>query len=323
MAKGDSARAQTQIDKQSQIGQGGMDTLNKTLKSQYSDINSKYQSAYNTDSNNYNEIMQRYRDSSANAATMGEDSKNTYKNMMNGAGDITMNPGDEKAVGTALEGYGNFAKTGGFSGDDISNLRARAISPTRAIYGQAQDELNRQRAIQGGYSPNFGAASARMAREQSQQASDANINANAGIAQMVQQGKLYGLTGLSTTGLGDAATRTQMGMANNANRLSGAAGSSGIDEARMDALLKNNAGMTSAYSATPGMTSTLGNQLTNTSGQMVNAQGLQNQLGLGLINGQIAKAGIPGDFAQAMGNIGGVLGNIVKPIGGLITGGLG
>src|SRR5262249_11237528 len=56
---------------------------------------------------------------------------------------------------------------------------------------------NRQRSLQGGYSPGFNVLQARMAREQGQAASDAATNAEADIAQMVQQGKLAGLHGLA------------------------------------------------------------------------------------------------------------------------------
>lgn len=100
----------------------------------------------------------------------------------------------------ALAGFSQFAKTGGFSPEDLQNIRARALSPVRATYANAQREVNRQRAIQGGYSPGFGVLQSRMAREQGQATSDAATNAEAGIAQMVQQGKLAGLQGLAQYG---------------------------------------------------------------------------------------------------------------------------
>ena len=69
----------------------------------------------------------------------------------------------------------------------------------RAVYSNAQREVNRQRALQGGYSPGFGVLQARMARQQGQSASDAATNAEASIAEMVQQGKLAGLQGMAGT----------------------------------------------------------------------------------------------------------------------------
>lgn len=100
---------------------------------------------------------------------------------------------------SAFSGFQQFAQTGGFSPEDLANIRARAVSPVRATYANAQREVNRQRAIQGGYSPGFGVLQARMAREQGQTTSDAATNAEAGIAEMVQKGKLAGLQGMAST----------------------------------------------------------------------------------------------------------------------------
>lgn len=102
----------------------------------------------------------------------------------------------------AAAGFRNFAQTGGFSPEDLRNIRARALSPVRATYANAEREVNRQRALQGGYSPGFGTLQARMAREQGQGISDAATNAESSIAQMVQQGKLAGLQGLASMGGG-------------------------------------------------------------------------------------------------------------------------
>jgi len=97
----------------------------------------------------------------------------------------------------SFSGFQDFAKTGGFSPADLANIRARAVSPVRAIYANAQQNVNRQRSLQGGYSPGFGVLQARMARQQGQATSDAATNAEASIAEMVQQGKLAGLQGMS------------------------------------------------------------------------------------------------------------------------------
>lgn len=105
----------------------------------------------------------------------------------------------ESGAPISFGGFQDFAKTGGFSAADLANIRARAVSPVRAIYANAQQNVNRQRALQGGYSPGFGVLQARMAREQGQGISDASTNAEAAIAEMVQQGKLAGLQGMAGT----------------------------------------------------------------------------------------------------------------------------
>lgn len=93
--------------------------------------------------------------------------------------------------------YQNFADTGGFSNADLANIRARSISPIRSVYSRSLAELDRHKALQGGYMPNYASARSRFARDQGQLTSDATTNAEAGIAQMRQQGRLAGLGGMS------------------------------------------------------------------------------------------------------------------------------
>lgn len=104
--------------------------------------------------------------------------------------------GDMADYADIMSGFRNFANTGGFSPEDIAQLRARSISPIRSVYSSAQRDLNRQRSLQGGYMPNYAPALARMAREQSMSQAEATTNANAGIAEMVAQNRLSGLQGM-------------------------------------------------------------------------------------------------------------------------------
>ena len=99
----------------------------------------------------------------------------------------------------SFAGFKQFSQSGGFSPEDLANIRARAVSPVRAVYQNAQREVNRQRALQGGYSPGFGVLQERMQRTQGQGISDASTNAEAAIAELVQQGKLAGLQGMAGT----------------------------------------------------------------------------------------------------------------------------
>jgi len=99
--------------------------------------------------------------------------------------------------GNIMGQYKDFAATGGFSPQDISNMRARAMSPLRASYSAASRNVDRQRALQGGYSPGYGVLQSRLAREQGQGMSDAARSAEADIAQMRQQGRLSGMAGMA------------------------------------------------------------------------------------------------------------------------------
>jgi hypothetical protein len=93
-------------------------------------------------------------------------------------------------------GMEEFSKTGGYSGQDINDMRARGMAPIRAAYANAERNVGQQRSLQGGYSPNAIAAQVKMAREQGQGMADAATNVNAGIADARNKGRLSGLQGM-------------------------------------------------------------------------------------------------------------------------------
>lgn len=161
------------------------------------------------------------------------------------------------------QGFGQMAQTGGYSPTDMANMRSRGVSPVRAAYANAEREVQRQRSLQGGYSPNATATLAKMAREQGQAGSDAATNVEAQLAQMKQQGQMQGLQG-------------QLGAAQ------GQLGAAG--------------GMAGLYGATPGMAATFGNQLSNA----VNTSG---QFGLDLMGRDIAGQQLPGQWDTTVNRI--------------------
>lgn len=183
------------------------------------------------------------------------------------------------AIGSALAGYGDFALTGGFSPQDIQDIRARNTAASRAAFQQGQDDLSRQRALAGqGGMPNFAAAQAKMSREQGQQASDIQTATNAQIAQMVQQGKLAGLGGLSQTGL--------LGQGQNLAALQG---------------------MTGLYGTAPGPAGQAQSGMLGASGQQLNLQQLINSMGLGLIGSRIGATQVPSNWQQFLGTWGPII----------------
>jgi hypothetical protein len=97
--------------------------------------------------------------------------------------------------GDIMGQYDEFAKTGGYSDEDKSNLRARAVAPIRSAYAGANREVDRNLARQGGFVPGFNAAKAKLARESSYAMSDASTNAEAALAQMINEGKRFGVSG--------------------------------------------------------------------------------------------------------------------------------
>jgi hypothetical protein len=215
-------------------------------------------------------------------------------------------------------GFTEFSTTGGYSPEDIANMRARGISPIRAAYANAERELQRGRSLQGGYSPNMAAAQVKMAREQGQSAADATQNVEAGLAEARNRGRLAGLTGMSgiegqrlsadvDISKFNANQQSQAQAANIGARRSAGASSSAAKQAGVNAQLDALSGMRSLYGTTPGMSQMFGNQAINTVGQGGN-------YGLGVRGQDRADQGIPGQYDTTMSRI--------RDIGGLAGQGL-
>lgn len=158
---------------------------------------------------------------------------------------------------SAFSDLKNLSRTGGFSDEDISNIRARGISPIRAAYAGANRDIDRQKVLQGGYSPNYAAVKAKMAREQGSLMSDKMTDVNAGIAEMIARNKLNVTPQLLNAATNQSNLENEMRTSKVRNR-----------EAAQRAALQ---GATSLYGTTPALTSTFGNQA-------LNAAQLQNQI---------------------------------------------
>ncbi len=204
-------------------------------------------------------------------------------------------------------GFSNFSETGGYSAEDMDNLRARAASPIRAAYSNAEREVQRQRSLQGGYAPNMIATMAKMARERGQEGSDATINAEGSIVNDRNKFKLAGLSGMSNiegqrlqADLDVARFNAQADMAASAS--SASASNSAAAQSNADRF-RSLAGMTDLYGTTPGMSNTFGNQLLQGVGQGGNFT-------LGMLGAQNQNAQLPGDwdyFTQRAGQVGNML----------------
>lgn len=105
-----------------------------------------------------------------------------YGNIMQGYKDLASSPGYQNVA--------NLAVTGGYSPEDQASIRERGISPIRSIYASANRDIERQKALQGGYSPNYAAVKAKMAREMSDTISNKTNDINAGLAERIAQNKI-------------------------------------------------------------------------------------------------------------------------------------
>lgn len=177
-------------------------------------------------------------------------------------------------LGDAQNTFENFAQTGGFTPQGISDMRARGMAPITAAYGNAMQNLNQANTLGGG-AANFVAAQAQAQRQLPQQLSDAEQGVNATLAQMIQQGQLAGAQGLESTGaeqggLANTAEGQALGaaIANQGAGLQGASLNDTMNQQYIQNLLQSQEaqlpglqGQTSLYGTTPGQANMFGQQV--------------------------------------------------------------
>jgi len=283
-----------------------------------SPIRSVYDAAATQQAGDYDSIMSGY-DSLLNRSKSGQGQSNLNYIPINPVfqGQLQGTPYQRSSeLNTALTGLEDYSRTGGYSDADIGNIRERAISPIRSIYSSAQEGLRRNKVLQGGYSPNYGAVSAKMARDASSRIGDITTNANAQIAQMIASGKLSGLQSLGSVAgrdneLSNAANVRNTDLQNQVSLMNSDEQRrvddinrqmrQYIDEANQRSEQQNTSnelsalqGKSSLYGTTPALTQTFGNQVLANNAQNMQAVTTANQiktqranLGLNLVNSQL------------------------------------
>jgi hypothetical protein len=213
---------------------------------------------YDRQTGDYTDIMKRFRDiydTSANP-TNGQYKFDPYT-----AAQATYSRSPDTTA--ALASLNELSRTGGLSDTDQQNLRARGVSPIRAQYATAQRDMDRQRRLNGGYSPNFGAVTAKMTRDQSSLIADQMDKVNANIAQMVQSGKLSAAPNYASAAQAESELKNKFELENtNAKNEANRFNASGMFESRKNQLndrLSAAQGMTSLYGTTPARSSLYNN----------------------------------------------------------------
>jgi hypothetical protein len=320
MAKGDHSRMQNQVNYQTANNQNHIDNLRKdSVTPLGQNMYNNYLGGAERNQGDYDAIMGGYRNllGSGDGSTPG---------MASGGGmalpsKLNYDPAYRQWVDKSLAGYEDFSKTGGYSDENIADIRSRAIAPTRAVYANAQRNMDRSKAIQGGYAPNYIAAQAKTARDLSQSMSDANTNANAAIASDVRQGKQFGIAGMGSLGSSQQQFEFQKALAElNAKQEAARAANAGSSANAANANATTLAalrGMTDIYGTNPAMMAVTGNQAIGQQGNMIDVERLQLQNSGQALQGQNQVSGTPGNYQAALGNVGGTL-----ALGGQIAGGL-
>lgn len=211
-------------------------------KSPLEEMYSLYNKGVERQAMDYDDIMGRFRNIFDSAGDSAQFSPIRY---------------DKSADTTrALGELQDLSRTGGLSGADQQNLRARGISPIRSMYATAQRDMDRNRRLNGGYSPNYGAVTAKFARDQSSAIADQMDKVNANIAQMVQSGRLSAAPNYASAAQAESELKHGIAKFN-------AQGMFDASKQRKSDKLGAAQGMTNLYGTTPALANLYGNQARN------------------------------------------------------------
>ena len=306
MAKNDKKKTEATLNQQTGQMQNSQNNTYGNTMGMYQDFKNNYDSAVPMQMQDYRDLMDQYK---------------SYTNSLPANNRISaerVSYDRTPEMQKALSGYGEFADTGGFSGQDKSDIRSRALSPVTAVYQNMQNEMARQKNLQGGYSPNFNAAAARMRGGASQQMSDITQQVNAKLAEMVQQGRLAGLGGLGQLSATDTNFNQEAQYHNQSAALEAARANQiyGAYDPRLQAL---NAA-SSLYGATPGMAALFGGEMLGANGQLLQSNQQQQNIGNFAMNGRQMVNQTPSNFEVGLGrvkDIAGMAGSVYSGLGGL------
>lgn len=232
-----------------------------------------YSAAVNTNANDYDKIMNAYdsllksnQQSPAKFTPIAPQLANYSQ-----SGDVT----------SALGNLSSLSQSGGYSPGDEQNIRARSISPIRSIYSTAQEGLQRQKALQGGYSPNYTAASAKMAREMSEQIGQRVTDVEGQIAQQRAQNKLsiapsYASAAAQADSARNAIEKSNADTVNQINELNAqlALSTGQMNQSNMFNAVE---GMRNLYGTSPALVNTFGNQVSQAGNLANQTQQTNNQ----------------------------------------------
>lgn len=225
------------------------------------DMHNLYSTSVERQAGDYDDIMGRFRDIYGGASSPNGANGMYRFDPYSAAQTRYRQTRDSRQSLSELE---DLSRTGGLSAGDQQNLRARAVSPIRAQYATAQRDMNRQRGLQGGNSANFGAVTARMTRDQSSLIADQMDNVNAGIAEMVQSGRLSAAPNYASAANAESSLRHGVASSNTAARNEASQhNASGLLQSRRDQRgdrLGAVQGMTNLYGTTPALSNLYGDQ---------------------------------------------------------------
>jgi hypothetical protein len=255
-----------------------------------------FTAAANTQASDYDSIMASYGNLVKNFAQNPISTTNITPQLPSA---VTTPYNQSSDVTGSLASLSNLTQTGGYGPGAIQALQAQALAPVRGAYAAAQQNLNQNRALEGGYSPNYAAATAQLTRSEADSAAQAVNNAFATIAQNQATNEISAAPAYANAA--QSANQTTLGAAQantnivnqinqaNAQRQQAAQQSNqqanlAAQQAQRASVIAPISGQASLYGTTPALTNTFGNQVVQASQLGQNQQAL-NQKNLALAAG--------------------------------------
>lgn len=204
-------------------------------------------------------------------------SRDKYRNFIDTKGLTDENRSRIRGGGIFDRAIGEY----GLRGKDwAADTRARATSGGSALYSGLRSELDRSRAIQGGYSPGYSAQVEKMGRDRSRAIDEANLAAELGISDAITGDQRWGASSMSGAEQALASLESQ-------NVLGGLSGLSGLYGQRQQGRLAGMSGMGDLAGAKVGLLNSLRGLRTDTPGEVALYQG-GVESGLGMRGNQAA-----------------------------------
>src|SRR5690606_16860196 len=138
--------------------------------------------------------------------------------------------------------FSEFQQTGGFSPEDIANIRARANSTLPAYYDAVRQGQNRMASIQGGNPAAQSAMALRLARDQAKAMREQSLDTELGISDRIREGRQWGAEGGA---MAEAALQQLL----SSNKLAGLRGASDVEAAMLNSIAQNRLGASQGWTS--------------------------------------------------------------------------
>ena len=173
-------------------------------------LNNQFPQSIDRANQDYSGLMKQYQDLLGTVSGPVNSLANQYQSTLNSPiPAVKANFQETADVKGSLANLSDLSQTGGYTAQGIADLRERGVSPIRSVYSSAQQGIDRAKRLQGGYSPNYTAATAKLTRGLSDAVSSGVQNVNAGIAQNVASNRLQAAPAYASASATDAGARNQ------------------------------------------------------------------------------------------------------------------